>query len=209
MEAMLINPRRRRRRKKMTAKQRRYFGPRRRRRAHARANPVLHRRRRRSTRRRVHARRRRHNPRVGMGSLRGGLMGGLKTGGGIVLGMVAANIGTSAILNNVPGVPETMKSGIGKVGAKVLIGGVLLPIGLKMVGQKNLARNVAIGAWVVALYDAWNLYVQPNLPAQLQDYSEYGYTGSQYNEGGFIGAGDDDRMEDTVFGESIYGAQAL
>ncbi len=164
-EVMVINPRRRRgRRRKSTSRKR--TTTRRRRRA-VTANPV--RRRRRSGRRRAHARRSRRrvhsNPRLGS------FMGvNIATAGGAALGVIGANLATAAVLNNVPGIPASFKTGPAKMAAKVAIGigaGLLVK---KVLKQNNLGNGIMAGGIIAAMLDAYAQYVQPSLPPQLQDY---------------------------------------
>lgn len=162
-EVMVINPRRRRGRRRKSTHRKAARATRRRRRAVS-VNPV--RRRRRSGRRRAHARRVHRNPR-GLGSFMGV---NVTTAGGTALGIIGANLATAAVLNNVPGIPASFKTGPTKIVAKAAIG---IGVGLlvkKVLKQNNLGNGIMAGGIIAAALDAFAQYVQPSLPAQLQDY---------------------------------------
>lgn len=195
-EVMVINPRRRRgrRRKKSTHRRARAT---RRRRAVA-TNPV--RRRRRSGKRRVSHRRRRHgiarNPRLG--SFMGVNVG---TAAGTAIGIIGANLATAAVLNNVPGIPATFKSGPAKIAAKAAVGIATGLLVKKVLKQQNLGNGIMAGGIIAALLEAYAQYVEPGLPATLKDYELTGGVG-EYQ----LGDGDDDFNDTGVtgMGESQY-----
>lgn len=196
-EVMVINPRRRRRggrRRKSTHRRARAT-----RRRRVRAFAINPRRRRRSGRRRAHRRHRRHvsrNPRLG--SLFGVNVG---TAVGTGVGIIGANLATAAVLNNVPGIPDALKSGPGRIAAKAGIG---IAAGLavkKLLKQQSLGNGIMAGGVIAALLDIYALYVQPSLPATLKDY-EYGGMGVY----ALSGVGDDeDASQYLSGGENIYG----
>ena len=199
-ELLVINPRgrkRHRRTRKVRSSRRKTH---RRRRGYALSNPRSHRRRRRAVSRRRSSRRRHHrNP--SFGGLGGGLTGGMKTGLGIGIGMVVTEIGVKAALKYIPNVPAQLQSGIGLSASKILVGGVLLPIVLKKVGQGNLARNVAIGAWVSVIADVLNTYVVPHL--RLGDYTTS--MGDYTNSMGDYGAPEEVGAAENMYGDTMYG----
>jgi hypothetical protein len=209
---MVINPRRRRRRaRKARSSHRRTKVRRRRRHLFAAANP---RRRRRSHRRRTHSRRRRHsNPRFG--GLSGGLMAGAKTGIGIGIGVAVTEIGTSAAIKYIPGIPAQFQSGLGRTAAKAIIGGVVIPGALKLIFKGKggmlggLARNVAIGAWVSVAVDLIHEYVTPALG--LSEYSAgevgiYGRGDLSGDQGEFaMQNADEVGAAENMYGDTMYG----
>jgi hypothetical protein len=202
-ELMVINPRRRRRRTKKARASHRRKARRTRRHLFA-ANP---RRRRRAThRRKSHARRRHHsNPRLGLG----GLTAGLKTGLGIGIGVVATEVGTSAAIKFIPGIPAGLQSGLGKSVLKIAVGAFALPMVLKLVKQPGLARNVAIGAWVAVAVDALHEYVVPALG--LGEYSSgevgiYGRGDLSGDQGEFdMQNADEIGAAENMYGDTMYG----
>jgi hypothetical protein len=198
-EVMVVNPRHRRRRggrrrRRATSKRRTH---RRRRRSYALANPSTRRRRRRSGRRRSHRRHRAHrNPRLGS------VLGvNLTQAGGTALGIIGASLATSAVLNNIPGVPAALKSGPGKIAAKAVIGIGAGWVVSKLLKQHNLGRGIAVGGVIAALLEAWQQYAAPALPPQLQDYEITPM-------GEYQLAGPDDMVEEGItglgYGENIY-----
>jgi hypothetical protein len=196
-ELLVINPRRRRRRaRKARATHRRKT--RRRHSGYALSNP--RRRRRRAVSRRRHSRRRHHrNP--SLGGLGGGIAGGLKTGLGIGIGVIATEVATSAAVKYIPGIPAQLQSGLGLSALKVGVGGLALPFILKKVGQHQLARNVAIGAYVSVIVDLLHQYVTPHLG--LSDYttsmSDYTTTMGDYGAPEEVGAAEN------MYGDTMYG----
>lgn len=198
---MVINPRRRRRgrRKKARSSHRR-----RRRTVRVSASINPRRRRRRRINRRAHARRghrrRRHsNPRVpGLG----GIVPTIKTAGGIAIGVFGAEIATAAAIKYIPGIPEQLKSGTGRLATKALVAGVAAPMVLKMLKQGGLARNVAIGAWVAILGDVLNTYVAPHLG--LAGY-EAGISGYELPAGINDLNPDEVGAAENMYGDTMYG----
>ncbi len=128
-------------------------------------------------------------------------MGGMKTGLGIGIGMVTTELGVKAAVKYIPGIPSQLTSGPGLALLKIGVGGLVLPLVLKKVGQKDLARNVAIGAWVSVIADVLNTYVVPHLG--LGDYttSMADYTTSI----GDYGAPEEVGAAENMYGDTMYG----
>jgi hypothetical protein len=178
----LVNPRKHRRKSRRRATRARAH----RRTRRARRNPIFTNARRRSTRRRrrnpiftnarrhhVKRRRRHHNPRILGMSLGGGLMGGLKVGGGVAMGAILTNLATGAVIHYGGAmIPAQVQSGVGKMGLKLAVGVVALPMVLKALKQPGLARNAAIGAWAVIVIDAYNEFLAPMVEKSL-GFSDY------------------------------------
>lgn len=119
------------------------------------------------------------NPRLGS------LMGvNIAQAGGTALGIIGASIATSAVLNNLPGVPAALKSGPGRIAAKAVVGLGAGWVVSKLLKQHNLGRGIMVGGVIAALLDAWQQYGQPNLPTQLQDYELTGMGVYQLGQGG-------------------------
>lgn len=204
-EVMVINPRRRRGRRRTTKRARSTHRRTKRRRRVALANPV--RRRRRRVARRAHARRGRRrvhsNPR-GLGSFMGV---NIAQAGGVAVGIIGANLATAAVLNNIPGIPDNLKTGPAKILAKAAIGigvGLLVKKGLK---QHSLGNGIMAGGVIAALLDAYAQYVQPSLPPTLRDYElagtgvyELGEGGEDFVEEGVTGfSGGENMYSDTMY----------
>jgi hypothetical protein len=178
MEYALVNPRHRRHRRKRARARRRTITSRRRRRVNGlyAANPRRRRHVRRHHRRAAH---RRHNPRFG-----GGLMAKAQQGLSGVMGYAVTNIATAALVNNMPGIPATLKSGLPRTALKAVVGGIALPFILKKTPLKGFAGAVAAGAWIAVGIDLYNAYVEGNLPANLKDYGdEFGASLHDYQAG--------------------------
>jgi hypothetical protein len=206
MDAYVINPRHRRRnrRRRATSHRRRRRG---RRRARinpgiaAALNPRYNRRRRRHRINARHHRRRRHtNPRFGLPGL-GGITSGLKTGVGIGIGVVATEVGTSALFKFWPGAPAALQTGFGRLAAKAVVGTTVLPFLVgKLLRQQGLARNIAVGAWVAISVDLINTYVTPHLG--LSDYEQG--TLMDYQDGQLLGLSGDEARGGSELAGSVY-----
>lgn len=194
-EVMVINPRRRRGRRRTTKRARSTHRRTKRRRRVALASPV--RRRRRRVARRAHARRGRRR-----------VMGvNIAQAGGVAVGIIGANLATAAVLNNIPGIPDNLKTGPAKILAKAAIGigvGLLVKKGLK---QHSLGNGIMAGGVIAALLDAYAQYVQPSLPPTLRDYElagtgvyELGEGGEDFVEEGVTGfSGGENMYSDTMY----------
>lgn len=95
--------------------------------------------------------RRRRNP-----SIRGGLMGELMSsvmpavwGAG---GAMVINVASGVVMTKVPGIPDALKSGYGKMGVDILLAALLGTFGRKVLGSK--ASLMASGAMTVIAYNA-------------------------------------------------------
>jgi len=202
-EAILINPRHRRSRRRKARSHRR-----RRTRTLARVarrNPFINRRRRSS--RRAHARRGRRrvhrNPLGGIGRAVGGAA---MTGLGVAGGIVITNVATSFLIGKVPGIPEGLKAGPGKMALKGVVGVVALPMLLKALKQPRLAKAVAVGAWAAIVIDGYKAWIEPQLAAAglpvgvYEEIGEYEAPGELQDYGDdAIGAGEN------VYADTMYG----
>lgn len=120
----------------------------------------------------------------------GGVMGAIKQGAGLGLGLVVTNFTTGLVIKKVPGLPTGLTTGLGAVGLKLVIGVVVAPMALKALKQHSLARNVALGGVAAVVADLYSLYVQPEVvkaglgdyqPASLQDYQPAMLEGDESN----------------------------
>lgn len=199
MEGLLINPRhRRRRRKKAKSSHRRKRARSRRRVA---SNPV--RRRRRSLRRRAHARRSRRrahrNPRLP-------LFGNVNVAaiGASAAGYIGTRYGTGFLLSVLP--PEWKADpntgALVRIGAKAVVGLVLLPMAAKMLKQGKYAGPLAIGGGVAVVVDLFETYVAPHIGVPLADYEQG--TLNDYEVGQLNGPTTDDVTESDAYGGGAY-----
>lgn len=196
-EGLLINPRRKHRRRK--ARKARSARKRRRR---VRANPfaVSRRRRRRSSgrRRRVSARRHRRNPRL---PLLGNV--NLQAIGAGAAGYIGTRYGTGFLLSVLP--PEWQADPNTKplirIGAKAVVGLVLLPMVAKMLKMGKFSAPLAIGGGVAVVVDLFETYLAPSLGVPIADY-EQGVL-NDYEVGQLNGP-----VEDTVMDADAYGGGA-
>jgi hypothetical protein len=125
------------------------------------------------------------------------------TAAGTALGIIGANLATAAVLNNVPGIPANFKTGPAKIAAKAVIGigaGLLVK---KVLKQQSLGNGIMAGGIIAAALDAFAQYVQPSLPATLQDYELTGGVGV-YELGDGEDGGDFNDNAVTGMGENQY-----